>query len=99
MYVTVNAGSGRVNAGLDSANPCAAPLAAPGQGGAALSVQAPSGVVLTTSITQFAFDGLGQPVNASGQPLAGQIQIRSTASDGQQFQVTVEAGSGYVRRS
>jgi len=99
MYVNVNAGSGRVNACLDSANPCAAPLAAPGQGGAALSVQAPSGVVLTTSITQFAFDGLGQPVNASGQPLAGQIQIGSTASDGQQFQVTVEAGSGYVRRS
>jgi MSHA pilin protein MshC len=99
MYVNVNAGTGAVNACLDSASPCATPLAAPGQGGAALSVQAPSGVVVTTTVAQFAFDAVGQPVNASGQPLTSQIQINSTASDGQQFQVTVEAGSGYVRRS
>jgi MSHA pilin protein MshC len=100
MYVNVNAGTGLVNACLDSANPCATPLAAPGQSGAALSVQAPGGVVLTTSTAQFAFDPMGQPVDASsGQPLTGRIQLLATASDGQQFQVTVEAGSGYVRRS
>ena len=100
MVVNVNAGTGLVNACLDSANPCATPLSAPGQGGAALSVQTPNGVVLTTSTAQFAFDPMGQPVSASsGQPLTIQIQLNATAPDGQQFQVTVEAGSGYVRRS
>ena len=93
MYVNVNAGSGLVYACLDSANPCAQPLAAPGFGGGSLSVQAPSGVALTTNTAQFSFDGLGQPSTSS------QVQIQVTASDGQLFTVTVEAGSGYVRRS
>jgi MSHA pilin protein MshC len=93
IYVNVNAGGGLINACLDSANPCAQPLAAPGFGSAALGVQSPSGVLLSTNTAQFSFDGLGQPSTSS------QIQIQVTASDGQQFNVTVEPGSGYVRRS
>jgi MSHA pilin protein MshC len=91
MYVNVNAGSGLVDACLDSSNACAQPLAAPG--GGTLAVQAPGGIVMSTSTAQFSFDGLGQPSTAS------QIQIHVTAPDGQQFSVTVEPVSGYVRRS
>jgi Tfp pilus assembly protein FimT len=91
LYVNVNAGSGLVNACLDSSSACAQPLAAPGGGN--LSVQAPAGVALGTNTAQFWFDGLGQPSASS------QIQIQVTAPDGQQFSVTVEPGSGYVRRS
>jgi Tfp pilus assembly protein FimT len=91
LYVNVNAGSGLVNACLDSSSACAQPLAAPG--GGSLSVQAPGGVALSTNAAQFWFDGLGQPSASS------QIQIQVTAPDGQQFSVTVEPGSGYVRRS
>jgi len=91
MYVNVNAGSGTVSVCLDSSAACAQPLAAPGGGN--LGVQAPGGVGLTTTTAQFSFDGLGQP------SVATQIQIQVTAPDSQQFLVTVEAGSGYVRRS
>jgi hypothetical protein len=31
--------------------------------------------------------------------VGGQVQIQVTAPDSQQFLVTIEAGSGYVRRS
>jgi Tfp pilus assembly protein FimT len=88
MFVSVNAGGGLVNACLDNA--CAQPLAAPGGGN--LSAQAPTGIVLSTNTAQFSFDGLGQPSAST------QIQIQATAPDGQQFTVTVEPGSGYVRR-
>jgi len=91
LYVNVNAGTGLVNACLDSSNTCTQPLAAPG--GGSLSVQAPGGVVLSTNAAQFSFDGLGQPSTST------QIQIHATASNGQQFTVTVEPTSGYVRRS
>ena len=91
LYVNVNASTGLVNACLDSSNACAQPLAAPG--GGSLSVQAPGGVVLSTNAAQFSFDGLGQPSTST------QIQINATASNGQQFTVTVEPTSGYVRRS
>ena len=91
LYVNVNASTGLVNACLDSSNACAQPLAAPG--GGSLSVQAPGGVVLSTNAAQFSFDGLGQPSTST------QIQIHATASNGQQFTVTVEPTSGYVRRS
>jgi len=96
LYVNVNASTGLVNACLDSSNACAQPLAAPGgflPGGGSLSVQAPGGVVLSTNAAQFSFDGLGQPSTST------QIQIHATASNGQQFTVTVEPTSGYVRRS
>jgi MSHA pilin protein MshC len=97
MYVNVNSGGGLVDVCLDSSNACAQPLTAPGgcnlAGGCPLSAQAPSGVVLTTNTAQFSFDGLGQPSTSS------QVQIQVTASDGQQFTVTIEPGSGYVRRS
>ena len=93
MYVNVNAATGRVNVCLDSSSACAQPLAAPGESGAALSVQAPGGVALTTNATQFSFDGLGQPSTAS------QVQIQAAAADGQTFAVTVEPVSGYVRRT
>jgi Tfp pilus assembly protein FimT len=90
MVVNVNAAGGLVNACLDNA--CAQPLAAPGGGGGNLSAQAPTGIVLSTNTAQFSFDGLGQPSAST------QIQIQATAPDGQQFTVTVEPGSGYVRR-
>jgi MSHA pilin protein MshC len=91
MYVNVTVASGLVNACLDSSNACAQPLAAPI--GGTVSVQAPSGVVLTTNAAQFYFDALGKPSTAS------QVAIHMTASDGQTFNVTVEPDSGYVRRS
>ena len=91
LYVNVNAASGQLSACLDSSNTCAQPLAAPGGGN--LAMQAPAGTVLSTSAAQFSFDGLGRPSSSS------QIQIHVTASDGQQFNVTVEPDSGYVRRS
>jgi MSHA pilin protein MshC len=91
LYVNVNSASGLVTACLDSSNACAQPLAAPGGGN--LSVVAPGGVVMSTNTTQFSFDGMGQPSTAA------QVRIQVTAPDGQQFLVTVEAGSGYVRRS
>jgi Tfp pilus assembly protein FimT len=91
LYVNVNAGTGLVNACLDSSSSCTQPLAAPG--GGSVSVQAPGGVVLGTNAAQFSFDGMGQPSSST------QIQIQVTASDGQQFTVTVEPTSGYVRRS
>jgi Tfp pilus assembly protein FimT len=91
MYVNVNAGTGRVNVCLDAASACARPLAAPGGGN--LIVQAPGGVALTSNTAQFSFDGLGAP------SAAAQVQIQLTAPDGHQFLVTVEPGSGYVRRS
>jgi MSHA pilin protein MshC len=93
MYVNVDAGSGRVNVCLDSSSACAQPLAAPGEGGAALAVQAPGSVALATNTAQFSFDGLGQPSTAS------QVRIQAAAADGQAFTVTVEPVSGYVRRS
>jgi MSHA pilin protein MshC len=92
MYVNVNTSSGLVNACLDSATPCAQPLAAPG-GGGNLGTQAPTGVALTTNAAQFTFNGLGQPSTSSA------VQIQVTASDGQQFTVTVQPDSGYVQRS
>jgi MSHA pilin protein MshC len=91
LYVNVNAASGQLSACLDSSSTCAQPLAAPGGGN--LAVQAPTGVVLSTNTAQFSFDGLGRPSTGS------QIQIQVSASDGQQFTVTVEPDSGYVRRS
>jgi Tfp pilus assembly protein FimT len=91
MYVNVSAAGGSINACLDSSNACAQPLTAPGGGN--LTVQAPSGVVLTTNTTQFSFDAMGRPSTSS------QIQIQITASDGQQFNVTVQPDSGYVQRS
>lgn len=91
MYVNVNAGSGTINVCLDSSAACAQPLAAPGGGN--LGVRAPGGVVLTTNTAQFSFDGLGQP------SVGAQVQIQVIAPDSQQFLVTVEPGSGYVRRS
>jgi Tfp pilus assembly protein FimT len=91
MYVNVSAASGLVDVCLDSSNACAQPLGAPSGGN--VTVQAPGGVVLTTNTAQFSFDGLGQP------SVATQVQIHLTASDGQQFLVTVEPISGYVRRS
>jgi MSHA pilin protein MshC len=91
MYVNVNAGTGLVDVCLDSSVACAQPLGAPGGGN--VTVQAPGGVVLTTNTAQFSFDGLGQPSAAT------QVLIQLTASDGQQFKVTVEPISGYVRRT
>ncbi|MBV8281757.1 MAG: GspH/FimT family pseudopilin [Candidatus Eremiobacteraeota bacterium] len=92
MYVNVNTTTGLVNACLDSASPCAQPLAAPG-GNGNLSAQAPTGIALTTTAAQFTFNGLGQPSTSS------QVQIQVAAPDGQQFTVTVQPDSGYVQRS
>jgi MSHA pilin protein MshC len=91
LYVNVNAGSGLVTVCLDSSLSCAQPLGAPGGGN--LTVQAPGGVALTTNTAQFSFDAMGRPSTVS------QVQIQVTASSGQQFTVTVEPDSGYVRRS
>lgn len=91
IYVNINAATGAVYACLDSSSGCTQPLAAPG--GANLSVQAASGVAVSTNTAQFFFNGLGQP------SVTSQVRIRSAASDSQQFSVTVEPDSGYVRRS
>jgi Tfp pilus assembly protein FimT len=93
MYVNVNAGGGLIDVCLDSSVVCAQPLKAPGEGTSPLTVQAPAGVALSTNTAQFSFDGLGRPSSSF------QILIKLTSSNGQQFKVTVEPDSGYVRRS
>ncbi|HEU0204681.1 MAG TPA: type II secretion system protein [Burkholderiaceae bacterium] len=90
VYVNMDAGARRVFACLDAANPCAQPLAAP-QGGN-LDVTGPATITFATGTAQFAFDGFGRPSLAAALTL-------TTTSGAQQFAVTVEPETGYVRRS
>ncbi len=90
VYVDVDTTARRLRACLDSAVPCASPLAAPAGGN--LDVTAPAGTALASNVTQFSFDGLGRPSATS------QVQLVLTAGDGQSFQVLVEVDSGYVHR-
>ncbi len=56
------------------------------------TVTAKSGVTYSSTPASFNFDGLGQPVNASGAPVATQtIQVSNAAKS-----ITVETATGYV---
>jgi len=92
VYVNVSAAGSRVYACLDAATPtCASPLAQP-QGGN-LDLTGPAGLAVTTTATQFSFNGLGSPSTSSV------VQILVSAADGQAFSVTVQPDSGYVQRN
>ena len=56
------------------------------------TITAKPGMAYSSTPTNFNFDGLGQPVNASGAPVATQtIQVSSAANT-----ITVETAAGYV---
>jgi MSHA pilin protein MshC len=90
VYVNIDVGARRVYACLDAATPCVQPLAAP-QGGN-LDVTGPSTITFSGSTAQFAFD-------AFGRPSFGTALTLTATSGAQQFAVTVEPETGYVRRS
>jgi MSHA pilin protein MshC len=90
IYVNVDTSARRVRACLDAAAACAQPLAAPA--GGALDSTAATGVVLASGAAQFSFDGLGRP------SIAAALTLTATGG-GSSFNVTVEADTGYVRRS
>ncbi len=70
---------------------CAGTLAGP-SGESPARATAPSGVSYSATPTDFNFDGLGQPVNASGALLAR--QTLSVADSGRT--ITIEAQTGLV---
>jgi MSHA pilin protein MshC len=90
MYVNIDAAARRVRVCLDAATTCAQPVAAPA--GGELDVAGPANVALTTGATQFTFDALGRPSIASALTI-------QTAAGSQQFMITIEPETGYVRRS
>lgn len=56
------------------------------------AITAKTGVGYSVAPTDFNFDGLGQPVNAAGAPVASQtIQVSNAAKP-----ITVETATGYV---
>lgn len=79
-------------AALAATSTCAAnPLVGP-KGESQALITARAGVTYSSTLTNFNFDGLGQPVNGSGAPVATQtIQVSSAAKS-----ITVETATGYV---
>lgn len=88
VYVLVDTAAGRVRACMDAV--CTQPLAAPMGGN--LDITAPAGIPLTSSSAQFSFDALGRPSASSNVTL-------TTSGNGITYTVTIEAESGYVRRT
>jgi MSHA pilin protein MshC len=91
VYVNIATSGNRITACLDSATPCAQPLAQPEGGN--LDIAGPADVALTTSNAQFSFNGAGSPSTS------GTISIVASSPDGQAFTVTVQPTSGYVQRN
>ncbi|BDT70713.1 hypothetical protein os4_02200 [Comamonadaceae bacterium OS-4] len=83
-------------AGINNCDPASPPApsgtALRGPAGEA-GLSARSGVVFSSTLTSFNFDGLGQPVNAStGAAAPTQVlQVANVTSS-----ITIEAGTGYV---
>lgn len=72
-------------------NSCATALSGPG-GEAALSAR--SGVAFSSTLTNFNFDALGQPVTTAASPALAASQVLQVANVSRS--ITIEAGTGYV---
>ncbi len=87
---TIDSASLRISA-LPAHGTCDTPLRGP-SGDVPGTVSGKGGASYTAIPVDFNFNGLGQPVDASGAPLASQVlQISSMNSV-----ITVEASTGYV---
>ena len=92
VYVNVAAATEHVYSCFDSATPtCANELVLPT--GDKADITGPSSATMTSTVTQFSFNGLGTPSTASVVTLA----VTATSS-GAAFTVTVQPVSGYVQR-
>jgi MSHA pilin protein MshC len=91
VYVNVTAASSRIYACLDAATGCAQPLFQPA--GGSLDLTGPASVAITTTNSQFSFNGAGIPSTATV------VTIVASAATGQSFTVTVQPDSGYVQRN
>jgi len=72
-------------------NTCAATLPGP-NGEAALSAR--SGVAFSSTLSNFNFDALGQPVTTAATPAQAATQVLQVANVSRS--ITIEAGTGYV---
>ena len=87
---TIDSASLRISA-LPAHNTCDTPLRGP-SGEVPGTVSGKGGASYTAIPVDFNFNGLGQPVDASGAPLASQV-LQISSMDGV---ITVEASTGYV---
>lgn len=74
-----------------ASNTCAATLPGP-NGEAALSAR--SGVAFSSTLSNFNFDALGQPVTIAATPAQAATQVLQVANVSRS--ITIEAGTGYV---
>ena len=74
-----------------ASNTCAATLSGP-NGEAALSAR--SGVAFSSTLSNFNFDALGQPVTTAATPAQAATQMLQVANVSRS--ITIEAGTGYV---
>lgn len=72
-------------------NTCSVSLSGP-NGEAALSAR--SGVAFSSTLTNFNFDALGQPVTTAASPAQAAAQVLQVANVSRS--ITIEAGTGYV---
>ena len=92
VYVNVAAATEHVYSCFDSATPtCAQELVVPT--GDHADITGPSSATMTSSVTQFSFNGLGAPSTSSVVTL-----VVTATSSGAPFTVTVQPVSGYVQR-
>jgi len=93
VYVNVAAASEHVYSCFDSATPtCAQELVLPTGDNA--DITGPSSATMTSTVTQFSFNGLGTPSTNSVVTL-----VVTATSSGAAFTVTVQPVSGYVQRN
>jgi hypothetical protein len=92
--VCVALSSGSISLSIASAaasNTCAAALPGPA-GQAALSAR--SGAAFSSTLTNFNFDALGQPVTTAATPLQAATQVLQVANVSRS--ITIEGATGYV---
>jgi MSHA pilin protein MshC len=93
VYVNVAAATEHVTSCFDSATPiCAQELVLPTGDNA--DITGPSSATMTSTVSQFSFNGLGTPSTASVVTL-----VVTATSSGAPFTVTVQPVSGYVQRN
>jgi len=93
VYVNVAAASEHVYSCFDSATPtCAQELVLPT--GDKADITGPSSATMTSSVTQFSFNGLGAPSTSSVVTL-----VVTATSTGAAFTATVQPVTGYVQRN
>jgi len=93
VYVNVAAANEHVYSCFDSGTPtCAQELVLPT--GDAADITGPSSATMTSTVTQFSFNGLGAPSTNSVVTL-----VVTATSSGAAFTATVQPVSGYVQRN